>query len=81
MPWSALAFDPVSHYDLRCHLGARVDETGRFMASINKFVASDVAWLAGGASTDGRHTVEPSQFFKEFDDLRNATPSGTAGAL
>jgi hypothetical protein len=51
------------------------------MASIDKFIASDVAWLAGGASTDGQHAVDPDLFFKEFDDLRNATPSGTAGAL
>ncbi|KAJ7701653.1 hypothetical protein B0H14DRAFT_3527577 [Mycena olivaceomarginata] len=79
MPWSALTFDPVSHYDLHRHLGARIDETGQFMASIDKFIASDVTWLAGGASTNGQHAVDPNLFFKEFDDLRNATPSGTAG--
>ncbi|KAJ7362724.1 hypothetical protein DFH08DRAFT_930902 [Mycena albidolilacea] len=33
------------------------------------------------ASTNGQHTVDPNLFFKEFDDLRNVTPSGTDGNL
>ncbi|KAJ6596435.1 hypothetical protein B0H10DRAFT_2232520 [Mycena sp. CBHHK59/15] len=79
-PWSSLTFDPSSAYDLRRYLGARVDEAGRFMASIDKFLASDVAWLASGASTDGQHDIAATQFFPEFEELREATAKGSAGS-
>jgi hypothetical protein len=81
MPWSQLKFDPVSAFDLRRHLGARINESGRFMASLEKFLASDVAWLASGASTDGQHSIDANKFFPEFDDLRNATPAGSSGKI
>ncbi|KAJ6565151.1 hypothetical protein DFH09DRAFT_1474511 [Mycena vulgaris] len=79
-PWSELAFDPLSLFDLRRHLGARMNEPGRFMASQFQFHAADIAFLAGGASGDGRHappTVD--EFFPEFMRLREVTPPGTAG--
>ncbi|KAJ7801384.1 hypothetical protein B0H14DRAFT_3489634 [Mycena olivaceomarginata] len=79
--WNNLTFDPTSAYDLRRHLGARVDEPGRLMASLDKFLASDIAWLASGASTNGGHQVPSDGFFKEFDDLRNATVAGSQGAM
>ncbi|KAJ6544750.1 hypothetical protein DFH09DRAFT_1088310 [Mycena vulgaris] len=78
-PWSELAFDPLSLFDLRRHLGARMNEPGRFMASQFQFHAADIAFLAGGASGDGRHappTVD--EFFPEFMRLREVTPPGTA---
>ncbi|KAF8210734.1 hypothetical protein K438DRAFT_1958957 [Mycena galopus ATCC 62051] len=79
-PWAELAFDPLSLFDLRCHLGARMNEPGRFMASQFQFQAADIAFLAGGASGDGKH-APPSvnEFFPEFTRLRKATPSGTPG--
>jgi hypothetical protein len=49
------------------------------MASIDKFLASDIAWLASGASTDGQHDVAANRFFQEFEDLRNATARGSPG--
>lgn len=79
-PWSKLAFDPLSLFDLRRHLGTRMNEPGRFMASQFQFQAADIAFLAGGASGDGRHappTVD--EFFPEFMHLREVTPPGKAG--
>ncbi|KAF7371856.1 hypothetical protein MVEN_00042500 [Mycena venus] len=78
-PYDELGFDPTSAYDLRRHLGVRTDEPGRLMASIDKFLASDIAWLASGASNDGQHQVE-DRFFDEFDHLRQATLTGNTGA-
>ncbi|KAJ7717086.1 hypothetical protein B0H14DRAFT_3012347 [Mycena olivaceomarginata] len=78
--WSQLTFDPLSAYDLRRHLGARTDEEGQFKASIDRFLASDIAWLAAGASTDGRHGVAANQFFTEFDELRDSTVTGRSGS-
>jgi hypothetical protein len=69
----------LSAYDLRRHLGAHTDEEGQFKASINRFLASDIAWLAAGASTDGRHGVAANQFFTEFDELRDSTVTGRSG--
>ncbi|KAF8212734.1 hypothetical protein K438DRAFT_1957351 [Mycena galopus ATCC 62051] len=77
--WSELGFDPASAYDLRRHLGVQMDEPGRFMASYDQFIASDIAFLASGASTDGRHQNPSQQHFPEFDALRNATASGNDG--
>ncbi|KAJ6573775.1 hypothetical protein DFH09DRAFT_1311864 [Mycena vulgaris] len=77
--WSSLTFDPLSVFDLRRHLGARMDEVGRYMTSRSKFDTSNIAFLAAGASDDNQHNVDPSQFFPEFDDLRNVTPMGPAG--
>ncbi|KAJ7695222.1 hypothetical protein B0H17DRAFT_1198911 [Mycena rosella] len=67
--WSSLTFDPLSAFDLRRHLGAHTDE----------FDASDIAFLAAGASDNNQHDVDPSQFFPEFDNLRNVTPMGPPG--
>ncbi|KAF8184386.1 hypothetical protein K438DRAFT_1974590 [Mycena galopus ATCC 62051] len=78
--WPDLKFDPASAWDLRRHLGAATDEPGRFMASLSKFLAADLGFLASGASTDGRHAVGFNDFFREFWDLRNATRQGSEGA-
>ncbi|KAF7341406.1 hypothetical protein MVEN_01877400 [Mycena venus] len=77
--YDELGFDPTSAYDLRHHLGVCTDEPGRFMASIDKFLASDIAWLASGASNDDQHQIE-DRFFDELDHLRQATLTGNAGA-
>ncbi|KAJ7340862.1 hypothetical protein DFH08DRAFT_963707 [Mycena albidolilacea] len=79
--WNKLTFDPTSAYDLCRHLGPRIDEPGCLMASLDKFLASDIAWLACGASTNGGHQVPSDGFFKEFDDLCNATVAGNQGAM
>ncbi|KAF8195181.1 hypothetical protein K438DRAFT_2126985 [Mycena galopus ATCC 62051] len=72
-PWLDLKFDPASACDLRRHLGATTDEPGRFMASLSKFLAADLGFLASDASTDGRHAVGFNDFFREFWDLCNTT--------
>lgn len=72
-----LTFDPASAYDLRRQLGIRPTAAGQFVSCMDKFTASDIAWLAGGASTDGQHYVAPNVFFPEFDQLRDATPEAS----
>ncbi|KAJ6536528.1 hypothetical protein DFH09DRAFT_1091283 [Mycena vulgaris] len=79
--WASLSFDPVSAYDLRRHLGVATDEAGRFMASCQNFLASDVAYLAAGASEDGQHAIDPNSFFPEFDHLRDVTPLALPGNI
>jgi hypothetical protein len=56
-----------------------MDEPGRFNASRNKFLAADLAFLASGASEDGRHTIEADKFFKQFHDLYDSLPKGPDG--
>jgi hypothetical protein len=56
-----------------------MDEACRFNASHDKFLASDLAFLAAGASEDRRHTIKADKFFKEFHDLYDSLPQGAAG--
>ncbi|KAJ7889570.1 hypothetical protein B0H14DRAFT_3127003 [Mycena olivaceomarginata] len=78
--WDELTFTPLGAYDVRRHLGVTMDETGRFNLSRDKFLASDVAFLAAGASEDGHHAISADKFSKEFHDLYDSLPQGPAGS-
>ncbi|KAJ6550350.1 hypothetical protein B0H10DRAFT_2242738 [Mycena sp. CBHHK59/15] len=58
---------------------ARSDYTTFGANHRKQFLAADVAWFAGGASTDGNHIPAPDSYFHEFDDLRQMLPTGTIG--
>lgn len=48
MNWDSLAFDPLSAYDLRRHLGVPSQE-GVYMDAQRNFVSGELAHLAAGA--------------------------------
>ncbi|KAJ7041289.1 hypothetical protein C8F04DRAFT_1253353 [Mycena alexandri] len=79
-PWDNLKFTPTGQYDVRRHLGVVLDEFGRFNRSRPRFLASDLAWLAAGASEDGHHTPASDKFSPEWHDLWNSLPTGTTGS-
>ncbi|KAJ7495749.1 hypothetical protein B0H11DRAFT_2227267 [Mycena galericulata] len=80
-PWDRLEFTPAGAYEVRRHLGVDVDEYGRFNLSRDSFLASDIAFLAAGASEDGKHSDSPYQFFPEFHALYKSTPKGSVGSV
>ncbi|KAJ7511767.1 hypothetical protein B0H11DRAFT_2214644 [Mycena galericulata] len=80
-PWDRLEFTPAGAYEVRRHLGVDVDEYGRFNLSRDSFLASDIAFLAAGASEDGKHSDFPYQFFPEFHALYKSTPKGSVGSV
>ncbi|KAJ6614644.1 hypothetical protein B0H10DRAFT_2221031 [Mycena sp. CBHHK59/15] len=77
--WENLKFGPLGLYDLWRRLGVFKREDGVFQNHRKQFLAADVAWFAGGASTDGNHIPAPDSYFHEFDDLRQMLPTGTIG--
>ncbi|KAJ6607594.1 hypothetical protein B0H10DRAFT_1956129 [Mycena sp. CBHHK59/15] len=76
-PLPSLRFSPLGLYDLRRHLGVLKCQPSIFNQNKPRFLVSDIAWFAGGASTDGRHLTDG--FFPEFDDLRQMLPVGAVG--
>ncbi|KAJ7086901.1 hypothetical protein B0H15DRAFT_950409 [Mycena belliarum] len=78
-PWNEIKFTPCGAYDVRRHLGALIDELGRFNRSRHKFIASDVAFIAAGSSLEGGHEISPNLFFPEFHDLYESLPPGKEG--
>ncbi|KAJ6476563.1 hypothetical protein DFH09DRAFT_1342444 [Mycena vulgaris] len=74
-----LKFNPLGLYNLRRRLGVLVSEPGIFNHFQHKFEAADLAWLAAGASQDGRHSIEPSHFFPAFTTLRDSLPTDKIG--
>ncbi|KAJ7124575.1 hypothetical protein C8R43DRAFT_1135531 [Mycena crocata] len=79
IPWGQLQFTPVSGYDLCRHIGAATDEFGRFNFHQSKFLAADQAWLASGASDDGKHEPDRDKFHPELLELYESVPSGLSG--
>jgi hypothetical protein len=77
--FNSLEFHPLGLFDLRRHLGALPRHPGIFERYRSRFLTSDIAWFAAGASTDGRHFPQQPGFFPEFDDLRLSLPAGEAG--
>jgi hypothetical protein len=77
--WSKLKFNPLGLYNLRRRLGTLCKEPGIFSQYKPSFLASDIAWFAGGASEDGAHSVMVDHFHSAFDTLREHTPSGPPG--
>ncbi|KAJ7885044.1 hypothetical protein B0H14DRAFT_3431988 [Mycena olivaceomarginata] len=77
--WNRLKFGPLGLYVLRRHLGAYPHAPGLFQQYRNRFLTSDIAWFAGGLSTDGAHTPGGVGFFPEFNAMHNTLPAGPAG--
>ncbi|KAJ6612065.1 hypothetical protein B0H10DRAFT_2054074, partial [Mycena sp. CBHHK59/15] len=85
--WTQYCPHPVGHspirltraLHLRRHLGVLKLQPGVFLQNQSRFLVSDIAWFAGGASTDGCH-IPDSGFFPEFDDVRETLPVGTVGS-
>ncbi|KAJ7841161.1 hypothetical protein B0H14DRAFT_3457588 [Mycena olivaceomarginata] len=74
-----LRFSPLGLYDLRRRLGVYPGEPGVFQRFRNRFLTSDIAWFAGGASTDNKHVPPTPGFFPEFTTLRETLPTGPVG--
>ncbi|KAJ6624400.1 hypothetical protein B0H10DRAFT_2212813 [Mycena sp. CBHHK59/15] len=74
-PFPSLRFSPLGLYDLRRHLGVFPCQPTLFVQNMPRFLASDVAWFAGGTSTDGRHLTDG--FHREFVELRQMLPVGS----
>ncbi|KAJ7088985.1 hypothetical protein C8R44DRAFT_892605 [Mycena epipterygia] len=78
--WSHLKFSPIGLYDLRRRLGVLRRQPGVFQQFQQRFITSDIAWFAAGASTDGCHIPGHDSFFPEFDALRHSLPTGRVGS-
>ncbi|KAJ7833793.1 hypothetical protein B0H14DRAFT_2591272 [Mycena olivaceomarginata] len=74
-----LRFSPLGLYDLRRRLGVHPSEPGIFQRFRDRFLTSDMAWFAGGMSSDGKHAPTTPGFFPEFIALRDSLPAGTVG--
>ncbi|KAJ7797722.1 hypothetical protein B0H13DRAFT_1934048 [Mycena leptocephala] len=77
LAWDRLRFGSLSLFDLRRRLGVHRTEPGIFQQYRNRFLTADIAWFAGGASTDGAH--RSVGFFPEFVTMRNTLPTGPMG--
>jgi hypothetical protein len=77
-PLSDLRFHPVDEYNVRRNLGVAM---AGFRQHRDRFSASNIAFLAAGASKDGRHNISPDDFFPEFLQLHESQPSGRPGQL
>ncbi|KAJ7108829.1 hypothetical protein C8R44DRAFT_884860 [Mycena epipterygia] len=74
-----LEFNPLGAYDLRRHLGVKTNEYARFNRSRQRFLASDISFLASGASEDGQHVPEGDLFFPELIRLYGVLAVGDPG--
>jgi hypothetical protein len=79
LPWIELKFNPVGLYNLRRHLTVFPKQPGLFERYKQRFIASDLAWFAAGASEDGTHSVPPNTFHQSFEIARENLQSGAAG--
>lgn len=77
--WDRLRFGPLGLYDLRRRLGVHPSEPGVFQDYCARFLTANIAWFAGGASTENHHTSATSGFFPEFDAMRQSLPTGMVG--
>ncbi|KAJ7175612.1 hypothetical protein C8R46DRAFT_1214082 [Mycena filopes] len=77
--WQQLRFGPLGLYDLRRRLGVFSGEPGVFETYSDRFFASDIAWFAAGASTDGAHRIGQPGFHPEFNAIWQSLPSGRVG--
>jgi hypothetical protein len=77
--WTELKFNPLGLYNLRRRLGALPKEPGIFTRFKESFLASDIAWLAAGASEDGSHHLLHDRFHPLFQTFREHTPTGSSG--
>jgi hypothetical protein len=79
LPWSELKFNPVGLCNLRNRLGLFPKEPGIFTRNQERFLASDIAWFAAGASDDDNHYVRPDTFHPLFNVCRENLPTGRQG--
>lgn len=79
IPWSELKFNPVGLCNLRNRLGLFPREQGIFVKHQERFLASDIAWFAAGASDDDNHHVKPETFHELFMICRENLPTGPLG--
>jgi hypothetical protein len=79
LPWSELKFNPVGLCNLRNRLGRFPKEPGIFTRHQERFLASDIAWFAAGASDDDNHHVKPDTFHELFKVCRENLPTGPQG--
>ncbi|KAJ6530409.1 hypothetical protein DFH09DRAFT_1093638 [Mycena vulgaris] len=77
-PLGDLQFTPSGAYNLRRHLGAKMES---FNCQRHRFIPSDISWLASGASEDRRHLGSPGVFFPEFFHLYESLPTGGVGQV
>ncbi|KAJ7783594.1 hypothetical protein DFH07DRAFT_948615 [Mycena maculata] len=75
LPLHRLKFNPLGLYELRRHLGLPLE----WNSYRTRFLASDLAWFASGASEDNQHWPNGQGFFPEFHGLRNSVPTNPAG--
>ncbi|KAJ7087534.1 hypothetical protein B0H15DRAFT_949911 [Mycena belliarum] len=74
-PWDALKFTPDGARNIHRYLGV----LGQIEGSRDRFFASDIAYLASGASMDDGHMISPDEFFPELHDLYSSLPRGAEG--
>jgi hypothetical protein len=79
LPWHGLKFNPLGCFDLRRRLGIFKQEPLIWNTYRRRFLASDLAWLASGASEDNQHDPGQLGFFPEFRALRDSLPSDDLG--
>ncbi|KAJ6583133.1 hypothetical protein DFH09DRAFT_1309369 [Mycena vulgaris] len=72
--WHQLKFNPLGCYDLRRRLSIFNREPLIWNTYKSRFLASDIAWLASGASDDNQHHTGFSGFFPELSALRDSLP-------
>lgn len=79
LSWSELKFNPVGLCNLRNRLGLFPKEPGIFIRHQDRFLASDIAWFAAGASDDDNHHVKADTFHELFKVCRESLPTGPQG--
>lgn len=79
LAWDQLKFNPLGLFDLRRRLGVLPSQPNIFATFRDRFIASDIAWLATGIAGDGAHRVPADTFHPQFLEIRNEYPIGSAG--
>ncbi|CAK5272792.1 unnamed protein product [Mycena citricolor] len=73
-------FSPLGVYNIRRYLLQHPVSAALWRIMRPSFLASDIAFAAAGASSDGRHAVAPNRFHSQFNDLYADLPTGPVGA-
>ncbi|KAJ7433567.1 hypothetical protein FB451DRAFT_1196097 [Mycena latifolia] len=80
LPLHRLNFNPLGVFDLRRRIGVFTNDLSTWNSYARRWRVSDIAWLASGASEDGRHHPGPGEgFFPELKALRSSLPPTDAG--
>ncbi|KAJ7294038.1 hypothetical protein C8J57DRAFT_1491390 [Mycena rebaudengoi] len=82
LTWENLKFNPLGCFDLRRRLGIFKHLPLLWNTYRQRFLASDLAWLAAGASDDNKHHLGARQtFHPQFDGLRDSVPQDNVGYM